>query len=213
MTVSRVEAFTLPVGTKLYRVIGAAPQNVKLGMTQNAGKAGRCNKYQNIYYCSKSLLGLIQEFDFESFCGSLIVSEVVEPIILGMPFEEKTIALFRGRTNDEPQELVHKLLHQPLGNDFVVDYDMTSKMTMDITKQYPDGVIYPSVHSIDTVISGIRYDLCEDAGFSNIGLTEAGYTKIKEHSPIVYWHKKSKTQLLSSEELERSWNKLFANAA
>lgn len=205
MIVGRVESFILPAGAKLYRFIDVAPQNVILGMTQNAGKAGRCNKYQNIYYCSKSLLGILQEFAFKSFCGSLIVSEVVEPIILGMPYEEKTTALFRGRTKDEPQEPVHRLFHQPLGNDYVVDYDITSKITMNITKQYPDGVIYPSVHSIDMVIGRIRLDLCEDAGFSNIGLTEAGYAKIKEHSPFVYWHTKPKPQFLSNEEIERSW--------
>lgn len=201
----------LDIGTKLYRFIEIAPQNVKLGMTQNAGKAGRCNKYQNIYYCSKSLLGLVQEFAFESFCGSLIVSEVVEEITLGMPYDEITTALFRGRTKDEPQEAVHKLYHQPLGNDYIVKYETTSRMTTCITKSYPDGIMYPSVHSIDTVIGDIRIDLCEEAGFSNIGLTENGYSKIKEYPPIVYWYKKPDPINLTNEELERSWRSKLRN--
>lgn len=184
----KIEGFTLPIGTKLYRFINAAPQNIKLGMTQNAGKEGRCNKYCNIYYCCKSLAGIALENAFKSIKGSLIMSEVIEPVIIGIPTDEKILARLRGRTSTEPPEVVHTSFHAKLGNDFEVDYNETSRITMNIIKHFPDGVLYPSMHSIDTVINGRSFDLCEELGFSNIALTDAGYSKIKEHAPTVYWN-------------------------
>lgn len=183
-----IQPYRLQIGTRLYRFIGAEPGKVILGMTHNKGKDGRCNKYSDIYYCSKSIDGLLQEFGFGEIQGSLIVSVVQEPIILGMPYEEYLVATMRGRTENEPPEMVHNMIHKKLNHEIIVDYKTTSQITEWILKKYPDGICYPSVHSIDTVIGESLFQLDEDTGFSNMALTKSGYKKIKEYQPIVYWH-------------------------
>lgn len=184
-----VQPYVLKTGTKLYRFINKEPAKVNLGITSNKGKDGRCNKYSNIYYCSKSVDGLLQEFGFKEIQGSLIVSVVQEPIILGMPLDERIVPILRGRTKDEPPEMVHNMVHKKFGNDIVVSYEQTSLITELILTKYPDGICYPSVHSIDTVINGIIFQTDEDTGFSNIALSESGFKKINEQKPIAYFYK------------------------
>lgn len=181
-----VQPYVLKTGTKLYRFINKEPAKVNLGITSNKGKDGRCNKYSNIYYCSKSVDGLLQEFGFKEIQGSLIVSVVQEPIILGMPLDEHIVPIFRGRTKDEPSEMVHNMVHKIFGNDVVINYGQTSLITELILTKYSDGICYPSVHSIDTVINGIIFQTDEDTGFSNIALSESGYKKIRELKPKEY---------------------------
>ena len=181
-----VQSYILRKGTRLYRFIDIEPAKVVSGMTRNKGKDGRCNKYSDIYYCSKSIDGLLQEFGFNEIQGSLIVSIVQEPIILGMPVDERVVPILRGRTKNEPPELVHDILHKELGNDIVIDYEQTSEITELLLKIYPDGICYPSVHSIDTVINGYIFQTDEDTGFSNIALSESGYKKIRELKPKEY---------------------------
>ena len=64
----------------------------------------------------------------------------------------------------------------------------TNNIAQDIIKYYPDGFVYPSVNSFDTVISGIRFVLDETEMY-NVALTEQGYNKIYEHKPIEYKNK------------------------
>lgn len=184
-----VQSYILRKGTRLYRFIDIEPAKVVSGMTRNKGKDGRCNKYSDIYYCSKSIDGLLQEFGFNEIQGSLIVSIVQEPIILGMPLDEHIVPILRGRTKDEPPEMVHNMVHKIFGNDIVVSYEQTSLLTKLLLTKYPDGICYPSVHSIDTVMNGIIFQTDEDTGFSNIALSEIGYKKVKEQSPITYFYK------------------------
>ena len=91
-----------------------------------------------------------------------------------------------GRTKDEPPEMVHNMVHKIFGNDVVINYGQTSLITELILTKYSDGICYPSVHSIDTVINGIIFQTDEDTGFSNIALSESGYKKIRELKPKEY---------------------------
>lgn len=188
-----IQPYTLSVGSKLYRFINKELAKVNLGMTSNKGKDGRCNKYSNIYYCSKSINGLLQEFGFKKIQGSLIVSIVQEPIILGMPLDERIVSILRGRTKNELPELVHDMIHKKLGNDIVINYEQTSKITELLLTKYPNGICYPSVHSIDTVKNGCVYQVNKDMSFSNIALSESGYKKIKELKPITYFYNPDKS--------------------
>lgn len=182
--------FVIKKGTKLYRFIANEPKNIKSGMYLNKGKPGRFNKKQNVYYCCKSLIGVLQEYNFEFIQGSLIVSEVKEDIVCGMPVESKLVAFLRGRTKQEKASLVHKMVFRNLGLDCIIKYNQTSKMFDKITELYQDGIVYPSVNSIDCIVNGIIYHIGDELCFSNIALTERGYSKIEEKPPIVYWHKK-----------------------
>lgn len=184
-----VQPYELQKGARLYRFVGIEPAKVVSGMTFNKGKDGRCNKYSNIYYCSKSIAGLLQEFGFKEIQGSLIASVVQKPIILGMPLDEHIVPIFRGRTKDEPPEMVHDIIHKKFGNDIVIDCELTSLISEMILTKYPDGFCYPSVHSIDTVKNGCIFQVNKDTGFSNIALSESGYKKIKEEKPEAYFYK------------------------
>lgn len=176
-------------GSKVYRFINVAPSIVKLGMTQNKGKNGRCNKHQNIYYCSKSLDALLQELDYsKDIMGSLIVSDVIEDIQCGLVFDTISMAKFRGRTENEPSEMIHNMVLRPIGLDIQINYAETNKITLEVLGKYPDGIIYPSVHSIDCILGSTIFQADEDTGFGNIALTDSGFKKIKEREPLVYWH-------------------------
>lgn len=174
-------------GTFLYRFINKAPADVKLGMSENRGRNGRLNLWQNVYYCCKSMDGILQEVGID-VSGAMIVSEVTEQLNLGFVTNHELNLLLRGRTFNEPKEIVHSEILSPLGFDRKITYEYTSKIFEDVTKINTDGIVFPSVHSIDVVMGCIKFQLDESTGFSNIALTESGYKKIKEWNPIVYWH-------------------------
>lgn len=183
----KLQLITIKKEAHLYRFIDKAPNAIKKGMSHNKGKDGRFNNYQNVYYCSKSIDGVLQEVG-EHKSGSLIVSEVVEDLHLGFVTNNELSLQLRGRTSDQPMEFVHSEILKPLEMDKIITYKETSKYFEEITQVFADGIIYPSVHSLDVIIGDTKFQVTDDIGFSNIALTESGYKKIKEWYPIVYWH-------------------------
>lgn len=175
-----IELEILPKGMILYRHVDVSPSECCLGMSQNKGKVGRCNYHQNIYYCAKSIDAIKQERNFDNeLTGSLIISEVIEPIYLGKIVNEYIHAYLRGRTKDEEPQLVHKELLQKINRDVITTYETTNFITRCVLSEYLDGIIYSSVNSIDTICGDTFWQLTDDTGWSNIALTEKGYFKIK----------------------------------
>ena len=184
------EKYIIKKGTLLYRYINKPLSEVKLGMTRNKGRDGRCNRNNDIYYCALSESSILQENMGKSLCGSLIISEVQEDIECGSIVDENKIAVFRGRTANEPRFNVHEVL-KACNLDIVTTYRETNNIAQDIIKYYPDGFVYPSVNSLDTIINDIRFVLDETEMY-NVALTEQGYNKIYEYKLIEYknkgWH-------------------------
>lgn len=178
-----IEINKLTKGTRLYRHVDVAPNKCRLEISQNKGKTGRCNFYQNIYYCATSIEAIKIERNQE-LRGSLILSEVIEPIYIGKVINEDVHMLLRGRIEDEDPQLVHKEILQQIKKDVVTTYAITNFITKCILKITPDGIRYSSVNSIDTVIGSILFQLTEETGWSNIALTEKGYNKIKEYKVV-----------------------------
>lgn len=174
-----IELEILPKGMKLYRHVDVPPSDCHLGMSQNKGKDGRCNRHQNIYYCAKSIDAIKVERGYK-LKGSLIISEVVEPIYLGTITDEHIHVLLRGRTKDEEPQIIHKKLFQKIDKDIITTYGITNNITDCVLSNFPDGMICSSVNSIDTIVGNIYFQMNEDTGWSNIALTEKGYAKIKE---------------------------------
>lgn len=174
-----IESEILPKGMKLYRHVDVSPSECCLGMSQNKGKDGRCNRHQNIYYCAKSIDAIKMERNDYELTGSLIISEVIEPIYLGKIVNEYIHAYLRGRTKDEEPQLVHKELLQKINRDVITTYETTNFITRCVLSEYLDGIIYSSVNSIDTICGDTFWQLTDDTGWSNIALTEKGYSKIK----------------------------------
>lgn len=108
---------------------------VKLGMTRNKGRDGRCNRDNDIYYCALSIDCILQENMGKSLCGSLIISEVQEDIECGSIVDENKLAVFRGRTANEPRFNVHEVL-KACNLDIVTTYRETNNMAQDIIKYY-----------------------------------------------------------------------------
>lgn len=176
-----IESEMLPKGMKLYRHVDVLPSECRLGMSQNKGKIGRCNLHQNIYYCAKSIDAIKQERNFNNeLTGSLIISKVIEPIYLGKITYEHIHTVLRGRTKDEEPRLVHTGLLQKIDSDVITTYETTNFITRCILSIYPDGIIYSSINSVDTIVGNTYFQMNEDTGWSNIALTEKGYAKIKE---------------------------------
>lgn len=148
--------YIIKKGTLLYRYINKPLSEVKLGMTRNKGRDGRCNRDNDIYYCALSKDSILQENMGKSLCGSLITSEVQEDIECGSIVDENKLAVFRGRTANEPRFNVHEVL-KACNSDIVTTYWETNNTAQDIIKYYPDGFVYPSVKSWDTVINGGYY--------------------------------------------------------
>lgn len=169
----------LPKGIKLYRHVNVPPNECHLGMSQNKGKDGRCNRHQNIYYCAKSVEAIKIERGY-GLKGSLIISEVVKPIYLGTITNEYIHVLLRGRTKEEEPQIIHKELLQKVDKDILTTYGITNFITRCILSESPDGMMYSSVNSLDTIVGDIFFQMDEDTGWSNIALTEEGYAKIKE---------------------------------
>lgn len=169
----------LPKGIKLYRHVNVPPNECHLRMSQNKGKDGRCNRHQNIYYCAKSVEAIKIERGY-GLKGSLIISEVVKPIYLGTITNEYIHVLLRGRTKEEEPQIIHKELLQKVDKDILTTYGITNFITRCILSESPDGMMYSSVNSLDTIVGDIFFQMDEDTGWSNIALTEEGYAKIKE---------------------------------
>ena len=176
-----IESEILPKGIKLYRHVDVPLSKCRLEISQNKGKTGRCNHHQNIYYCAKSIDAIKQERNFDNeLTGSIIISEVIEPIYLGKIIYAPIHNLLRGRTKDEEPQLVHTEILQKVYMDNRTTYGITNNITDYVLSKFPDGMIYSSVNSIDTIIGNIYIQMTEDTGWSNIALTEKGYSKIKE---------------------------------
>lgn len=181
------EKYIIKKGTLLYRYINKPLSEVKLGMTRNKGRDGRCNRDNDIYYCALSIDCILQENKGKSLCGSLIISEVQEDIECGNIVDENISSVFRGRTANEPRFNVHEVL-KVCNSDIVTTYRETNNMAQDIIKYYPDGFVYPSVNSLDIIINDIRFVLDETEMY-NVALTEQGYNKIYEYKLIEYKNK------------------------
>ena len=175
-----IESEILTKGMKLYRHVDVSPSQCKLELPQNKGKTGRCNHHQNIYYCAKSINAIKQERNNDELTGSLIISEVIEPIYLGKIIYAPIHNLLRGRTKDEEPQLVHTEILQKVHMDNITTYGITNNITDYVLSKFPNGMIYSSVNSIDTIIGNIYIQMTEDTGWSNIALTEKGYAKIKQ---------------------------------
>lgn len=173
------EKYVIKKGTLLYRFINKPLSEVKLGMTRNKGRNGRCNRDNDIYYCALSESSILQENMGKSLCGSLIISEVQEDIECGSIVDENILPVFRGRTANEPRFNVHEVL-KACNSDIVTTYRETNNIAQDIIKYYPDGFVYPSVNSLDTITNGVRFVLDETEMY-NVALTEQGYNKIYEY--------------------------------
>lgn len=169
----------LPVGTKLYRHVNIPINKCILGMTKNKRTNGRCNFNHNIYYCAISPNAIKIERG-NNLKGSLIISEVVEPIYIGQVINEDIHLFLRGRVDGEKETLVHTNILGPLGKDVLTTYNLTNFITDCVLKYAPDGLRYSSVNGIDTIIGKNMFQLTEDTGWGNIALTENGYKKIKE---------------------------------
>ena len=127
--------YIIKKGTLLYRYINKPLSEVKLGMTRNKGRDGRCNRDNDIYYCALSIDCILQENLGKSLCGSLIISEVQEDIECGSIVDENKLAVFRGRTANEPRFNVHEVL-KACNLDIVTTYRETNNMAQDIIKYY-----------------------------------------------------------------------------
>lgn len=171
--------YIIKKGTLLYRYINKPLSEVKLGMTRNKGRNGRCNRDNDIYYCALSESSILQENMGKSLCGSLIISEVQEDIECGSIVDESKLAVFRGRTANEPRFNVHEVL-KACNLDIVTTNWKTNNIAQDIIKYYSDGFVYPSVNSLDIIINDIRFVLDETEMY-NVALTEQGYNKIYEY--------------------------------
>lgn len=188
-------AIHFPKGTKFYRFINAPPWEVTTGeMRENAGKNGRFNYNQSVYYCSRSMEGLLSEFSFAPIMGSLIVSEAKENICCGQVTSSRLHKIIRGRTESEPAELFHEMILRPFGYDVITDYKSTSSIFDLVCKYYPDGMVYSSVHSLDIYFGGVLFQTDEKCGFCNLALTKEGFSKIIEKDSFVYWYDNNRTR-------------------
>lgn len=181
-----VKIKSLEKGQLLYRFVDKEPQEVKCEMTNNKGQKGRCNKYRDVYYCSISLSGMRIEQNTKKIKGSIITAEVIDTIELSCPTKQ-LLMQFRGRTCEDKPDVVHSILSF-VGLDYVVDYDFTNDIAEHFFKITSDGIFYPSKNSIDCNIGGFTFVFDDNTAFSNIALTEKGFSKIKLKKPIVYWN-------------------------
>lgn len=177
----------IPKGSILYRFVDCSPSACKLGMTRNKGEKGRCNRDNNIYYCCKSLNGVLEEMMFHSISGTLIISDVIEDIECGIITLPELHKIFRGRTKNDKKQYFHTELMEKIGYDFETSEKDTNDIATSLIKIHPDGIVYSSVNSIDTIIGDTIFQLDEDTGFSNIALTEQGFNKTRQRTPICYW--------------------------
>ena len=74
---------------------------------------------------------------------------------------------------------MHEVL-KACNSDIVTTYWETNNTAQDIIKYYPDGFVYPSVNSWDTITNCIRFVMNETEMY-NVALTEQGYNTIYEY--------------------------------
>lgn len=175
-----IEIVNISPGTKFYRYVNVLPNQCKRGMTHNKGTSGRCNKNQDIYYCAKSIDALYMEMNNFDLKGSLIISEVKDSIYLGKVIDPSLHLLLRGRIEKEEALPVHENVLAPNQLDNRTNYFWTNFIVDQMLRILPDGIMYSSVNSLDSIIGNVQFQLSEDTGWSNIALTNDGYSKIKE---------------------------------
>lgn len=181
----KIEQYKIEKGTELYRFLDIKPDEFQRGMSHNCGKNGRCNLHQDIYYCCESIDAILQEYNWKDLNGIIVPAIVKHTIICGKVVDEDTHARLRGRVNEEP-DLIHKVVLAPLKKDIVTSYEETNKIADEVIKEFPHGLVYSSVHSIDTIIGNINFNIGENMSYSNIALTEAGFKYIKQLQPDEY---------------------------
>lgn len=181
----KIEPYKIKKDTRLYRFLNIKPEEFRYGMSRNCGKDGRCNLHRDIYYCCGSIDAILQEYIWEDLNGIIVPAVVKHTIICGKVVDEETHVKLRGRVNEEP-DLIHKEVLAPLGKDVVTSYEETNKIADEVIKKFPHGLVYSSVHSIDTVIGNNIFNIGEEMSYSNIALTEGGFKYIKQLQPYEF---------------------------
>lgn len=183
--------------TQLYRFIDRVPSKVNINF-DNTGLDGRFNKNQFVYYCSISIEDMLEEAKYldKSIYGSLIVAEVIEPIILLYPTREIEYNFSRAICSSSPTSKVAEQFAEKIPYFHINNYNDTNRWFSNLIRNNPgiDGIGYPCANGINIVKNNTLYYLEDTNNISpyiqNIALIKQGFNKIKCKQPIVYWHSK-----------------------
>lgn len=181
--------------TQLYRFIDKEPSDVNINF-DNTELNGRFNKNQFVYYCSISMEDMLEEAKCldKNLYGSLIVAEVIEPIILLYPTREIEYNFSRAICSSSPTSKVAEQFAEKIPYFHINNYNDTNIWFTNLIRNNPgiDGIGYPCANGINIVKNNILYYLSDTNNISpyiqNIALIRQGFNKIKCKQPVVYWH-------------------------